>query len=207
MMVTLKDRRSFNYYFNNKYNAIRHRVKMRNYYIGLAYMGRNEWNIFLDNTYHRRLKLWDEWVANGYQRSLAPSIDRIDPSKGYVDGNVRWITYSLNCALAKRSENTCKRGHPWSKENIYVSKRKRNLCRICKTDYARAYDKKRSIESREKSRERMDRLEAEQKSRVDIYFQPNRGLCKNGHPWTKENVYVRPQGKTECKTCRVERRA
>lgn len=34
----------------------------------------------------------------------APSIDRIDRSKGYVEENVRWVTYQVNCALAVGTE-------------------------------------------------------------------------------------------------------
>lgn len=29
----------------------------------------------------------------------APSIDRIDRTKGYIKGNIRWVTYQVNMAL------------------------------------------------------------------------------------------------------------
>lgn len=30
----------------------------------------------------------------------APSVDRIDRTKGYVEGNLRWVTYQVNVALS-----------------------------------------------------------------------------------------------------------
>ena len=34
---------------------------------------------------------------------------------------------------------------------------------------------------------------------------PPRLLCRHGHAWIQENLYVRPDGWTECRTCRVDR--
>lgn len=44
-------------------------------------------------------KLFEQWVESGYQRKLSPSVDRIDSSKGYVIGNIRWLTHSQNSSL------------------------------------------------------------------------------------------------------------
>lgn len=41
-------------------------------------------------------RLYEEWVESGYSRKLSPSIDRIDSSKGYVHGNMQWLTHSEN---------------------------------------------------------------------------------------------------------------
>lgn len=41
-------------------------------------------------------KLYEAWVASGYDRGLAPSIDRIDSDKGYIEGNMQWLTHSEN---------------------------------------------------------------------------------------------------------------
>lgn len=43
--------------------------------------------------YHR---LHDAWVASDYDRKLTPTVDRIDPSKGYVFKNMEWVTHSEN---------------------------------------------------------------------------------------------------------------
>lgn len=40
--------------------------------------------------------LFDAWVASGYARRLAPSVDRIDSSRGYEPGNMEWVTHSEN---------------------------------------------------------------------------------------------------------------
>lgn len=44
--------------------------------------------------------LYKEWVISGYDIRLTPSVDRIDSSKGYVLGNIRWITHAQNSRLA-----------------------------------------------------------------------------------------------------------
>jgi hypothetical protein len=41
-------------------------------------------------------RLYDEWVASGYDRKLSPSVDRIDPDKGYELENMQWLTHSEN---------------------------------------------------------------------------------------------------------------
>lgn len=40
--------------------------------------------------------LFDAWVESGYERRLAPSVDRIDSSRGYEVGNMEWVTHSEN---------------------------------------------------------------------------------------------------------------
>lgn len=40
----------------------------------------------------------EKWQAAGYPRKLAPSVDRIDDSKGYTVDNIRWVTQSQNAA-------------------------------------------------------------------------------------------------------------
>lgn len=40
--------------------------------------------------------LFDAWVESGYERRLAPSVDRIDSSRGYSVGNMEWVTHSEN---------------------------------------------------------------------------------------------------------------
>lgn len=40
--------------------------------------------------------LYENWVNSGYDKKLSPSIDRIDIEKGYVIGNIRWLTHSEN---------------------------------------------------------------------------------------------------------------
>ena len=41
-------------------------------------------------------ELYNAWVASGYDRKLAPSVDRIDSSVGYRIDNMEWVTHSEN---------------------------------------------------------------------------------------------------------------
>jgi len=50
--------------------------------------------------------LFDNWVASGYDVKVGPSIDRIETHKGYVMGNIRWITQSYNSQLGALSRHT-----------------------------------------------------------------------------------------------------
>lgn len=40
--------------------------------------------------------LYKTYVASGYERKLAPSVDRIDSTKGYELNNIEWVTMSEN---------------------------------------------------------------------------------------------------------------
>lgn len=51
-----------------------------------------EWAHAQDD-FHR---LYDDWVASGFDRKLAPTVDRIDPALGYIIGNMQWLTHSEN---------------------------------------------------------------------------------------------------------------
>lgn len=48
------------------------------------------------NTFY---KLFKEWELSNYDRKLCPSVDRMDPSKGYFVGNMQWLTHSQNSRL------------------------------------------------------------------------------------------------------------
>lgn len=48
-------------------------------------------------------KLWIEWVASEYNRKLTPTVNRIDPKKGYELGNMEWLTHSENSRLGNYS--------------------------------------------------------------------------------------------------------
>lgn len=76
--------------------------KKRHLYEGLPILSRSEFYLWANNSeeFHR---LFDGWVASGYQCGDSPSVDRIDPTKGYVLGNMRWLTHRENSRNIKRS--------------------------------------------------------------------------------------------------------
>lgn len=42
------------------------------------------------------ISLFNNWVESDYNLKLCPSIDRVDPSKGYILENMRWVTFEFN---------------------------------------------------------------------------------------------------------------
>jgi hypothetical protein len=64
-------------------------------YLGLPILDKQDFYIWAltDKEYN---ELYDSWVKNNYLLSLCPSIDRIDSDKGYIKGNIRWLTQSQN---------------------------------------------------------------------------------------------------------------
>lgn len=48
-------------------------------------------------------KLYEVYKNSGYDRKLAPSVDRIDSSKGYVIDNMEFVTHSEN---SRRGSNS-----------------------------------------------------------------------------------------------------
>lgn len=46
------------------------------------------------------LSLYKQYVTSNFDRKLAPSVNRMNSNKGYVLGNIEWMTNSQNCGLA-----------------------------------------------------------------------------------------------------------
>lgn len=46
--------------------------------------------------------LFEEWEKSNYNLKLSPSIDRIDPLKGYTLCNMRWVSFQENCSNIRR---------------------------------------------------------------------------------------------------------
>jgi len=70
-------------------------------YSGKSLMSKLEFYEFAKNDANFEV-LFSNWQQSNYDRKLAPSIDRIDSSKGYEIGNVRFVTFSENCRNTSR---------------------------------------------------------------------------------------------------------
>lgn len=42
------------------------------------------------------LTIYFEWASEDFPLGLSPSIDRIDSTKGYTEGNLQWLTFDQN---------------------------------------------------------------------------------------------------------------
>lgn len=51
-----------------------------------------EWSL-ASEVFHQ---LFEEWEQSGYERKLAPSVDRVDSFRGYELDNMEWVTMSEN---------------------------------------------------------------------------------------------------------------
>lgn len=56
-------------------------------------------------------QLFAAWVDSGYDRKLAPSVDRIDSSQGYHPDNMEWVTHSENSRRGSIARRAIKDGH------------------------------------------------------------------------------------------------
>lgn len=67
----------------------------RHLYAGKSLLPKSEFYAWAlaNHEFHR---LYREWVESGYERVLAPSVDRVDPKLGYEIGNMQWVTHSEN---------------------------------------------------------------------------------------------------------------
>lgn len=68
-------------------------------YYGLPILRRKDFYNWALNQ-PRFLLLLNEYIHAGFSRKLAPSIDRLNPNKGYTLGNMEWVTLSENSRRA-----------------------------------------------------------------------------------------------------------
>lgn len=84
-------------YRNMKSRVVGVLKNKRHLYEGLEILDKKEfykWSMEESNFMY----LYRDWVFSGCDLKLSPSIDRIDPEKGYVIGNIQWLTFSQNCS-------------------------------------------------------------------------------------------------------------
>jgi hypothetical protein len=105
---TKKYERSKKGFLMRKYHHMRGRVNGEKWYAGVHLWAGKE---ILDKTvfyewaisnpdFHR---LFEAWEKSGYERNLCPSVDRLDSSKGYILGNMEFVTFLENATRGARS--------------------------------------------------------------------------------------------------------
>jgi hypothetical protein len=125
-------RRTFKGYLICTYHNINTRcsgrTKSAHLYKGLKVLERDEFLRWANNCKSFK-RLFKEWEAANYDRKLSPSVDRIDTSKGYVLGNMQWITNSENCSKGAASRDKHYRG-PSKRKEIFKRQFMRSIERI-----------------------------------------------------------------------------
>lgn len=77
--------------------------KTKHLYEGLFVMPKKDFFAWaLNNEQYK--KLFENWKNADFDRRLTPSINRIDPTKGYYLDNVEFITTSENCSKVRRKK-------------------------------------------------------------------------------------------------------
>lgn len=104
----INSRKTPNGFLHASYRGMRRRVlgkhskaSARALYTGLPILDKSDFFTWAKSSADF-WRLYRQWVQAGYSRKLSPSVNRIDPTKGYVLSNMEWLSHSLNSGLARR---------------------------------------------------------------------------------------------------------
>lgn len=84
---------------NSRVRGLKGSTKRVDIYIGLSILPREVFYNWAKN-HPDFLNLYKCWVSNNFDRKLTPSVNRMNSKKGYVLGNIEWMTTSQNCGLS-----------------------------------------------------------------------------------------------------------
>lgn len=73
--------------------------KNRTYRVeGMKYLTKEQYEQWWLENIDTFLDCYKQWQSSGFQNKYAPSIDRIDNSKGYTPENMQWLIFTDNCS-------------------------------------------------------------------------------------------------------------
>lgn len=89
--------------YRNMLNRVKGILKSKSHlYEGLEILNKEDFYNFSMNDENYNA-LFEGYKENNYELKFAPSIDRIDSTKGYTLENIRWISFSENSSLGASS--------------------------------------------------------------------------------------------------------
>lgn len=90
------------YYMRGTYNGMSYRCRAVKRYKNLKLLSKDEWVVWTSHNMPKFLKLYKDWQRSGYKKAFAPSIDRINNSRGYEFDNMQWLTFSQNARKSNK---------------------------------------------------------------------------------------------------------
>ena len=95
-------------YLSRQYTQMMGRVKGQKkdhlQYKGLPILPRKEFYKWALQRTSPFFNMWRAYEASGFQLTLAPSIDRIDGTKGYLESNIQFLTLGENVKKSFQGE-------------------------------------------------------------------------------------------------------
>jgi len=98
--ATRKYEKTVNGFLMRMYRNMQSRVqgvqkKKAHLYVDLYLLPREEFYIWAKSC-GKFYELFESWNLSKYERRLAPSVDRVDPTIGYELSNMEWVTHGEN---------------------------------------------------------------------------------------------------------------
>lgn len=96
---------SINRFLGNLYTAMKKRVttgsntKRPDLYVGKPIMPKDVFMNWAKN-HPDFLQMYKRWTLCNFDRKMTPCVNRMNSAKGYILGNVEWLTNSQNCGLS-----------------------------------------------------------------------------------------------------------
>lgn len=102
-----RQRYSFERIFQHKYSMMKQAVEGRSVHPrscrGKELCAKTEFILWCRKNISEFKRLHREYVESGFDKKKAPSVDRINPNRGYSLDNIQWLSLSDNCKRKSKS--------------------------------------------------------------------------------------------------------